>query len=76
MLVEGKGIKITGITKLRTTMEVKVDKDGNASVEYTLSLPVDLSAEEAKFIDKFANLQGKWALELYPSAYNQPLPKG
>ena len=75
MLVEGKGIKISGISKIRTVMEVKEDKDGNSSVGYSLSLTIDLSGEEAKFLDKMAQLQTKWTFELYPSSYNLPLPK-
>ena len=73
MLVEGRGIKISGISKIRTVMEVKEDKEGNTSVGYSLSLTIDLSGEEAKFLDKMANLQTKWSLELYPSTYNLPL---
>ncbi len=74
MLVEGKGIKITNISKLKTTMEVKVDKEGNTSVVYGLSgLDIDLSSEEAQLIDKQAHLQTRWTLELYPSSFNLPL---
>jgi len=76
MIVDGKGIKVTNISKLKTTMEVKVDKEGNTSVAYSLGgLDIDLSSEEAKLIEKQANLQTRWTLELYPSSFNHPLPK-
>ena len=72
-LIEGKGLKITGISKLKTTMEVKEDKEGNSSVTHSLALTIDLSDAEAALIEKQAKLQTKWVLELYPGSYNHPL---
>ena len=72
-IIEGKGLKITGIGKLKTTMEVKEDKEGNSSVAHSLSLAIDLSDAEATWIEKQAKLQTKWTLELYAGSFNLPL---
>lgn len=73
MLVEGKGIKINGIGKLGLKTDIKEEKEGGVSVDYSMSLTIDLSAEEKAYIEKMANLQTKWSLELYPTSYNLPL---
>lgn len=77
MLVKDKGVKITGIGKIGLKTEIKEEKEGGMSVGYSMTIAVELSAEEKTYVEKQAALQTKWALELYPSSFNLPLqPKG